>query len=135
MKYKVTLNGKTYEIEVEAGKAMCLAEYEALAPAAAPVAAPVAAPAAAPAAAPVAAPAAPAVNVSGGETVSAPMPGNILKVNVSVGQAVKEGDVLVILEAMKMENEIMAPRAGTVSQVLVSKGSTVDTGAAMVVLA
>ncbi len=73
--------------------------------------------------------------MAGGETVSAPMPGNILKVNVSVGQAVKEGDVLVILEAMKMENEIMAPRAGTVSQVLVSKGSTVDTGAAMVVLA
>ena len=117
MKYKVTLNGKTYEIEVEAGKAMCLAEYEAFAPAAAPVAAPVAAAPVA-AAAPAAAPAAPAVTVSGGETVAAPMPGTILKVNVAVGQTVKEGDLLVVLEAMKMENEIYAPCAGTVKQVL-----------------
>ena len=62
------------------------------------------------------------------------MPGNILKVNVSVGQKVKAGDVLVVLEAMKMENEIMAPKAGTVSQVVVSKGATVDTGAPLVVL-
>ena len=131
MKYKVTLNGKTYEIEVEAGKAMCLAEYEALAPSAAPVAAPVAA---APVAAAPAAPAAPAMSVSGGEAVNAPMPGNILKVNVSAGQAVKEGDLLVVLEAMKMENEIFAPKSGTVAQVLVQKGSTVDTGATMVVL-
>ena len=124
MKYKVTLNGRTYEVEVEAGKAMLLDEYEAIVPTAAP--APVAAPAAAPApaaAAPVA-----------GEAVTAPMPGNILKVNVTAGQAVKEGDVLVVLEAMKMENEILAPKACTVKQVLVSKGSTVDTGATLVVL-
>ena len=133
MKYKVTLNGRTYEVEVEAGKAMCVAEYEAYAPAAAPVAAPVAAaPAAAPA--PVAAPAAAGVTVSGGESVKAPMPGNILKVAVSVGQTVKEGDLLVVLEAMKMENEIFAPKSGTVAQVLVQKGATVDTGATMVVL-
>ena len=133
MKYKVTLNGRTYEVEVEAGKAMCVAEYEAYAPAAAPVAAaPVAA---APVAAPAAAPAAAGVTVSGGESVNAPMPGNILKVNVSVGQTVKAGQVLVVLEAMKMENEIMAPRAGTVAQVPVTKGSTVDTGATLVVLA
>ena len=116
MKYKVTLNGRTYEVEVEAGKAMLLDEYEAIVPTAAP-----AAPAAAPA--PVA-----------GEAVTAPMPGNILKVNVTAGQAVKEGDVLVVLEAMKMENEILAPKACTVKQVLVSKGSTVDTGATLVVL-
>ena len=115
MKYKVTLNGRTYEIEVEAGKAMCLAEYEAIVPSA---------PAAPVAAAPVA----------GGEVVAAPMPGTILKVNVQPGQAVKAGELLVVLEAMKMENEIMAPKAGTVAQVLVSKGSNVDTGAAMVVL-
>ena len=126
MKYKVTLNGRTYEVEVEAGKAMCVAEYEAYAPAAAPVAAPAAAPAAA-------APAAPVVT-GAGEAVNAPMPGNILKVNVQNGQAVKAGEVLVVLEAMKMENEIMAPKAGTVTQVLVSKGSTVDTGAPLVVI-
>ena len=132
MKYKVTLNGRTYEIEVEAGKAMLLDEYEAIVPSApaAPAAAPVAA---APVAAPAAAPAAAAAPVAG-EAVTAPMPGNILKVNVTAGQAVKEGDLLVVLEAMKMENEIFAPKAGTVAQVLVQKGSTVDTGATMIVL-
>ena len=129
MKYKVTLNGRTYEVEVEAGKAMLLSEYEAIAPA--PAAAPAAAPATAPA--PAAAPAAPAVTGSG-EAVNAPMPGNILKVNVNVGDAVKAGTVLVVLEAMKMENEIMAPKDGSVTQVLVSKGSTVDTGAPLVVI-
>ncbi len=128
MKYKITLSGRTYEVEVEAGKAMLIDEYEAVAP--------VAAPAAAPAAAPVAAPAAPAAPaVAGGEAVNAPMPGTILRVNVQNGQAVKEGEVLCVLEAMKMENEILAPRAATVSQVLVSKGSTVDTGAPLITLA
>ena len=132
MKYKVTLNGRTYEVEVEAGKAMLLDEYEAIVPSA--PAAPVAA--APVAAAPVAAPAAPAAPVvtGAGESVAAPMPGTILKVNVAQGQADKEGDLLVVLEAMKMENEIFDPKAGTVAQVLVSKGSTVDTGATMVVL-
>ena len=129
MKYKVTLNGRTYEVEVEAGKAMLLDEYEAIVPTAAP-AAPAAAPA--PVAAPAAAPT-PAAPVAG-DAVTAPMPGNILKVNVTAGQAVKEGDVLVVLEAMKMENEILAPKACTVKQVLVSKGATVDTGATLVVL-
>ena len=126
MKYKITLNGRTYEVEVEAGKAMLLDEYEAIAPSA--PAAP-----AAPVAAPAAAPAAPAVT-GAGESVNAPMPGTILKVNVQNGQAVKEGDVLVVLEAMKMENEILAPKNGTVTQVLVSKGSSVDTGAPLVVI-
>ena len=133
MKYKVTLKGRTYEVEVEAGEAILLAEYEAIAPSA-PAAAPAAAaPAAAPAPAAAAAPAAPAVT-GAGDPVNAPMPGNILKVNVSQGQAVKSGDVLCVLEAMKMENEIMAPKDGTVTQVLVSKGSTVDTGAPLVVI-
>ena len=132
MKYKVTLNGRTYEVEVEAGKAMLLDEYAAVAPVAPAAAAPVAA---APAAAAAPAPAAAGVTVSGGTTVSAPMPGNILKVNVTVGQTVKEGDLLVVLEAMKMENEIFAPKAGTVAAVNVAKGQSVDTGATMVVLA
>ena len=132
MKYKVTLNGRTYEVEVEAGKAMLLDEYEAIVPTAAPVAAPAAAPA--PVAAPAAATAPAAAAPVAGDAVTAPMPGNILKVNVTPGQAVKEGDVLVVLEAMKMENEILAPKACTVKQVLVSKGSTVDTGATLVVL-
>ena len=134
MKYKVTLNGKTYEVEVEAGQAMLVDEYEAYAPApaAAPAAAAPAAAPAAPAAAP--APAAAAVTAAG-EVVAAPMPGNILKVNVSQGQAVKAGDILVVLEAMKMENEILAPRDGTVAQVVTTKGAVVDTGAPLVVLA
>ena len=133
MKYKVTLNGRTYEVEVVADKAMCVAEYEAIAPAAPAAAAP-AAVAAPVAAAPAAAPAAGGMTVTGGESVKAPMPGNILKVNVTAGQAVKEGELLVVLEAMKMENEIYAPKAGTVAQVLVQKGSTVDTDATLVVL-
>ena len=131
MKYEISLNGRKYEVEVELAAPMNMGEFQTYAPAAPAAApAPVAAPAVAPAAAPAAAPA-----VTGaGEVVAAPMPGNILKVNVQNGQAVKAGDVLVVLEAMKMENEIMAPKAGTVTQVLVSKGSTVDTGAAMVVI-
>ena len=132
MKYKVTLNNKTYEVEVEAGEAMLVDEYEAYAPAApAPVAA--AAPAAAPAAA---APAAPSgAALAAGEVVKSPMPGNILKINVSNGQKVNEGDVLLILEAMKMENEVVATKAGTVAQIVVAKGAVVETGAPLVVIA
>ena len=133
MKYKVTLGGKTYEIEVEAGQAMLLDEYEAIVPSA-PAAAPVVAAPAAPVAAPAAAPAAPAATAAG-EPVVAPMPGTILKVNVQNGQAVKEGDLLCVLEAMKMENEIMAPKAGTVAQVVTSKGASVSTGDVLVVIA
>ena len=132
MKYKVTLNGRTYEVEVEADKAMLTDEYEAFAPAPAAPAAPAAAAPAASAASP--APAAPAVAAIG-DPVNSPMPGTILRVEVTEGTAVKEGQLLVVLEAMKMENEILAPRNGTVSQVIVSKGSHVETGSPLIVLA
>lgn len=130
MKYKVTLNGKTYEVEVEKGKAILLDEYEALAPAPAQTSAPAASVAAAPATAPAA-----LVNLAAGETIAAPMPGNILRIDVKQGDTVKEGQILVILEAMKMENEIVAPKDGTVAQVVTSKGAVVDTGSPLVIIA
>ena len=114
--YKVTVNGTAYEITLEAIDA---ADVKA-----APVAAP------APAAAPAPVAAAPA----GGESVNAPMPGNILEIKVANGAAVKKGDVLVILEAMKMENEIVAPCDGTVN-VVVTKGAAVETGALLCTIA
>lgn len=129
MKYKVTLNNRVYEVEVEQGEAMLVNEYELEAPAAAaPVAAaPVVttAPAAAPAAGALAA----------GEVITSPMPGNILKINVAQGQHVNEGDVLIVLEAMKMENEISATKSGTVAQINVTKGAVVETGTPLVVIA
>ena len=105
-KYRVNVNGTAYEVEIE------LIDANAVASAPAKEAAPAAAPA------PTAAPA-------GGQAINAPMPGTILKVNVQNGQAVKKGDVLMILEAMKMENEIMAPCDGTVAGVAVAQGATV----------
>lgn len=126
-KYRVNVNGTDYEITLEE-----VTGAEASKPSA-PVAQP--APAAAPA--PAEAPAAPAATAApaGGEQILSPMPGNILNVNVKVGDAVKKGQVLLILEAMKMENEILAPRDGTVAQVVTSKGAVVETGAPLVVLA
>ena len=132
MKYKVTLNNRVYEVEVEQGEAMLLDEYELAAPAA--PAAPAAASAAAPAPA-AAAPAAPAAGLAAGEVVKSPMPGNVLKIVVSQGQQVKEGDVLIILEAMKMENEVVSTKAGTVAQIVVSAGAVVETGSPLVVIA
>lgn len=126
MKYVVTLNGKNYEVEVEETDAVITAVTDA-APAAPAAAAPVA-PAAAPATA--AAPAAAAE----GQKVLSPMPGTILSVNVNVGSSVKAGDILLILEAMKMENEIVAPCDGTVRQLTVQKGSTVATDALLAVV-
>ena len=104
-KYRVNVNGTVYEVELEEMTG---------APAAAPVAAPAPSVAAAPAA--------------GGEKVTSPMPGTILSVNVAVGDAVKRGQVLMILEAMKMENEIMCPCDGTVASVSVTKGAAVESG-------
>lgn len=124
MKYVVTLNGKNYEVEVTEQEAVLLSVSEAAA-APAPVAAPAPAASPAPAAAPVA---------GDGTKVPSPMPGTILSVNVAVGQAVKTGEVLLVLEAMKMENDIVAPCDGTVKQLLVSKGSTVNTDDVLVVM-
>ena len=103
-KYKVNVNGTAYEVEIEEMTG---------AHAAAPVAAPAAAPAAS----------------GAGESITSPMPGNILAVNVAAGDMVKKGQVLMILEAMKMENEIMAPRDGKVTAVAVAKGAAVESGA------
>lgn len=133
MKYKVTLNGKTYEVEVEVGKVVLLDEYEACAPAPAAAGAAAAAPAAP--AAPAAAPAPAPVALSDGEPVNAPMPGNILRIDVKEGDKVKAGQTLLILEAMKMENEIAAPKDGTVVQIATSKGAVVETGTPLIVLA
>ena len=119
-KYRVNVNGTNYEILLEAlGETGTPVAATASAPAAAP--APVAAPAPAAAPAPVAA--------GNGQKVEAPMPGTILKVNVAAGDAVKAGDVLMILEAMKMENEIMCPADGKIGAVAVAQGQSVDTGA------
>lgn len=133
MKYMVTLNGKKYEIEVEEGQAIVNSVTTAPMAGAPVAAAPAVAPAAPAAPAPAAAPAAPAAPADGTNAVC-PMPGTILDVKASVGQAVKAGDVLFILEAMKMENDIVSPADGTVKQILVSKGSTVSTDDVLAVI-
>ncbi len=125
-KYVVTLNGKNYEVEVEKNTAKITNTTAAAAPAAAPApkAAPAPAPVAAPAPAPAPAPVAAAP--AGGAHVTAPMPGTVLNVVAPVGTAVKAGDVILILEAMKMENDIVAPCDGTVASVA-AKGTSVNT--------
>ena len=125
MNYRVTLNGKIYEVVVADGEAVLLDTYEANLPAAP---------------APAVQPAAPAEqvpagqNLAAGEVVKAPMPGIILQIKVQKGQKVQAGQVLLTLEAMKMENEIVAPHDGTVAQIVAVQGKTVDTGAPLLVL-
>ncbi|MBQ8572376.1 MAG: biotin/lipoyl-binding protein [Ruminococcus sp.] len=122
----ITVNGVSYDVQVEEVSGSSAPRAAAPAPVAAPAAAP-------------AAPAAPAeapkpAGTQGSVKVAAPMPGTILSVKVSVGQQVKKGDTVAVLEAMKMENEIPAPQDGTVSSVDVSNGATVETGATIVTL-
>ena len=123
MKYVVNLNGKKYEVDVSESDAVLLNVSDA-----APVASAAAPVQAAPAAAPV------AQSTAEGAKVLSPMPGTILEVKVQNGQAVKAGDVMFILEAMKMENDIVAPQDGTVKQIVVSKGASVDTDAVLAVI-
>lgn len=123
MKYEVALNGKIYEVDVTETDAVLTSVRKAsFAPA-------------------TQAPAAPAVQAApnqqtaaAGEKIIAPMPGNILSINVTAGQSVKAGDVLFVLEAMKMENDIVAPVDGTVKQILTSKGASVDTDDVLAVI-
>ncbi len=122
MKYIVTLNGKKYEVEVEKGEATAV--FLGAAEAAAPVAEEPKAAVAEPAKEEAPKAAAPA---GAGDPIKSPMPGTILDVRISTNQAVKEGDILFILEAMKMENEIVAPRAGTITSITVDKGASVQT--------
>ena len=128
MKYTATLNGKQYEVELERIDA-----YEPMPRYGEAPAAPAPAPAA-PAPAPAATPAPAAAPAAGATTVEAPMPGKILNIKVSAGQAVKFGETVIVMEAMKMETEIVAPADGTVAQILVKAGDAVDTGAALVTL-
>ena len=111
-KYRVNVNGTVYEVEVEEIKAGDTPVQVKETPA------------------PVAAPA----PTAGGEQITSPMPGNILDVRVNTGDSVNKGDVLMILEAMKMENEIMCPKDGRISQIAVNKGATVETGTLLCVI-
>jgi len=124
--YSVTVNGTVYDVTVEeVGETASAPAAVVSAPAAAPKVA------SAPAAAPKAAPA----PAGAGEPVNSPLNGNILKINVEVGAAVKAGDVLCVLEAMKMENDIPAPRDGKITSVVAQKGSTVNAGDVLFTLA
>lgn len=129
MKYKVRLNKKIYEVEVEKGEAILLDEYEAVAPTAAP-----ATPVAVNTAAPVAAQA-PVGTAASASAVKSPLPGTVLDVKVSVGQTVKKGDVVMLIEAMKMENEINASKDGKIANVYVAKGAKVEQGSPLFDLA
>lgn len=120
--YTITVNGTPYNVTVEEGASS------------APVSTPVSAPAPAPASAPAPAPKASAPVSAGSVTVDAPMPGNILDVKVSNGASVKKGDVIMVLEAMKMENDIVAPQDGTVASINVNKGDTVEAGQTLATL-
>ncbi|HEY5586580.1 MAG TPA: biotin/lipoyl-containing protein [Ruminiclostridium sp.] len=131
MKYIVSINDKNYEVEVERGEATIVKTTQAIhaeiasstVPSASPITPMVSAPAAVN-----------SVAVGEGEAIKAPLPGTILGIKVNAGASVKRGEILLILEAMKMENEIVAPRDGVVTQIVANKGSTVNTGDLLMML-
>ena len=132
--YKITVNGNTYDVGVEEiGGAAEVKSVQMAAPAPAPAPKPAQAPAPA---APAPAPAAPAAAAAGApEDVLAPLPGTVISVNVAQGDQVKAGQVLLIFEAMKMENELVAPRAGTIAKIMVAKGDALDSGKPVITIA
>ncbi|SYZ80146.1 biotin/lipoyl-containing protein [Trichococcus shcherbakoviae] len=127
-KFRIKINEKEYMVEMEefGAPAIAVAPVQAVAVQAAPVAAPIAAPTA-PAPAPV-------VGSGEGDPITAPMPGKILDIKVNVGDVVAENQVLAVLEAMKLENEIVAPRAGTITAVIATKGAPIDVGQTIVII-
>lgn len=132
MIYKVSLNGKVYEVEVEKGEAVIKSEFDAALPQAVPASSSAVVPQPAGVVAAAAAPAAAPASAASAAAITAPMPGNINAVKVTSGQSVKNGEVLIILEAMKMENEIVAPKDGKIGQIFVQKGATVETGSPLI---
>ncbi len=119
MKYKITLNNKVYEVVVEKGEAMIESEYEAAQPVQ-PVVAPVATP--------VSAPVQPSAPVAGGDAFNSPLPGMIVQIKCEVGKSYKAGDVLFVVESMKMENDVTLDRDATISAILVTKGQNIQSG-------
>ena len=128
MKYKITLQGRTYEVEVEHGEAILLDEYDAVAPTPAAVQAPL------PSAAPAENQKTDAADPGEGTPVKAPLPGSVISILVKEGDAVKSGQVLMLIEAMKMENEVLAPSDGVVKKIPVSQGAMVAAGDTLIVL-
>jgi len=129
MTYRVTLNDKVYEVEVEQGEAILVSISDtSIAPAVTAI------PAVPAASAVPSVPTATPASADGGELISSPLPGSVIEVKVTAGQSVRRGQVLVLIEAMKMENEVLAPRDGVVKQIITSKGASVETGAPLLTL-
>jgi biotin carboxyl carrier protein len=126
-KFNITVNGATYQVEIEEVGAFAAPAPQAV-PQVAAAPAPQATPVQAAAPAPAPAPATPAAPVAGGQQIKCPMPGTILDIRAAEGASVKKGDILIILEAMKMENEILSPADGVVAQIAVQRGASVNSG-------
>ncbi|NLZ88217.1 MAG: biotin/lipoyl-binding protein [Clostridiales bacterium] len=132
-KFNITVNGATYQVEIEEVGAFAAPAPQAV-PQVAAAPAPQATPVQAAAPAPAPAPATPAAPVAGGQQIKCPMPGTILDIRAAEGASVKKGDILIILEAMKMENEILSPADGVVAQIAVQRGASVNSGDLLAVI-